>query len=81
VILLALYVSERKPKSDVECMVIGSRLKLCENTDTAEIFVGSGRKLKRKYEGISKSFRIGRLERELQMVQLSTTRCSCIASL
>jgi hypothetical protein len=28
-----------------------------------------------------KSFRTGRLERELQMVQLSTTSCSCIAIL
>jgi hypothetical protein len=28
-----------------------------------------------------KSFRTGRLERELQMVQLSATRCSCIAIL
>jgi hypothetical protein len=33
------------------------------------------------YEGVSKSFRTGRLERELQMVQLSATRCSCIALL
>jgi hypothetical protein len=33
------------------------------------------------YEDVSKSFRIGRLERELQMVQLSATRCSCIAIL
>jgi hypothetical protein len=31
------------------------------------------------YEGVSKSFGTGRLERELQMVQLSATRCSCIA--
>jgi hypothetical protein len=30
------------------------------------------------YEGVSKSFRAGRLERELQMVQLSATRCSCM---
>jgi hypothetical protein len=35
----------------------------------------------RKYEGVSRSFRTGRLERELQMVQLSATRCSCIAVL
>jgi hypothetical protein len=34
-----------------------------------------------QYQGISKSFRIGRMERELQMVQLSATRCSCIAIL
>jgi hypothetical protein len=33
------------------------------------------------YEGVSKNFRIGLLERELQMVQLSATRCSCIAIL
>jgi hypothetical protein len=32
-----------------------------------------------KCEGVSKSFRTGRLERELQMIQLSATRCSCIA--
>jgi hypothetical protein len=34
-----------------------------------------------RYEGISKSFRTGRLERELQMVEISVTRCSCIAIL
>jgi hypothetical protein len=33
------------------------------------------------YEGESKSFRTSRLERELQMVQLSATRRSCIAIL
>jgi hypothetical protein len=33
------------------------------------------------YEDISRSFRTGNLERELQMVQLSATRCSCIAIL
>jgi hypothetical protein len=32
-------------------------------------------------EGVSKSFRTGRLERKLQIVQLSATRCSCIAIL
>jgi hypothetical protein len=35
----------------------------------------------KKYEGVSKSFRTGRLERELQIVQLSATKCSCIAIL
>jgi hypothetical protein len=34
-----------------------------------------------RYEGVSKSFRTGRLERELQLLQLSATRCSCIAIL
>jgi hypothetical protein len=33
------------------------------------------------YEVVSKSFRTGRLERQLQMVQLSATMCSCIAIL
>jgi hypothetical protein len=33
------------------------------------------------YESVTKSFRTGRLERELQMVQLSATTCSCIAIL
>jgi hypothetical protein len=33
------------------------------------------------HEGVSKSFRTGRLERELQMVQLSATKCSCNAIL
>jgi hypothetical protein len=33
------------------------------------------------YEDVSKRFRTGRLERELQMIQLSATRCSCIAIL
>jgi hypothetical protein len=32
-------------------------------------------------EGVSKSFRTGRLEPELKIVQLSATRCSCIAIL
>jgi hypothetical protein len=32
-------------------------------------------------KGVSKSFRTGRVGRELQMVQLSATRCSCIAIL
>jgi hypothetical protein len=34
-----------------------------------------------KYEGVSKSFLDGRLELELQMVELSAIRCSYIAIL
>jgi hypothetical protein len=34
-----------------------------------------------EYEGVSKSFRTGRLERELQMEELSATMCSCIVIL
>jgi hypothetical protein len=33
------------------------------------------------HEGVSKSFRTGRLARELQMVQPSATKCICIATL
>jgi hypothetical protein len=33
------------------------------------------------HDGVSKSFQTGRLEPELQMVQLSASRCSCIAIL
>jgi hypothetical protein len=33
----------------------------------------------KKYEGVSKSSRTGRLERELQVVQLSASKCNCIA--
>jgi hypothetical protein len=32
-------------------------------------------------DDVTKSFRTGRLERELQMVQLSANRCSCTAIL
>jgi hypothetical protein len=34
-----------------------------------------------EYTSVSKSFRTSRLERELQMLQLSATRCSYIAIL
>jgi hypothetical protein len=33
------------------------------------------------YEGVSISFRTGHLERELQMIELSATKCSCVAIL
>jgi hypothetical protein len=33
------------------------------------------------YKGVTKSFRTGLLERGLQMVELSATRCSCMAIL
>jgi hypothetical protein len=36
---------------------------------------------KNSYDSVTKSFRTGRLELELQMVQLSTARCSCITLL
>jgi len=33
------------------------------------------------YKGVSRSFQTGHLEQELQMVQFSATRCSCITIL
>jgi hypothetical protein len=41
----------------------------------------SFKRLQSVYESVSKCFRTGRLERELRMVLLSATRCSCIAIL
>jgi hypothetical protein len=54
---------------------------LLQNCHKIEMDMGEGhlRWVLGMYEGVSKRFRTGRLERELQMVQLSTTRCSCIA--
>jgi hypothetical protein len=43
--------------------------------------VALGSKNDERYEGVSKSIRTGCLERELQMVRLSATRCSCLAIL
>jgi hypothetical protein len=48
---------------------------------TLNSFRSSLSKMPVYYEGVSKSFRTGHLERELQMVQLSATRCSYIAIL
>jgi len=36
---------------------------------------------KGRHKGVSKSFQTDRLKRELQMVEISATRCSCIAIL
>jgi hypothetical protein len=41
----------------------------------------SFKEVKLGYMRVSRSFRTGLLERELQMVELSATRCSCIATL
>jgi hypothetical protein len=50
----------------------------CTDTD---LYVLQKQLLVAKHAGVSKSFRTGRLERDLQMVQLSATRCSRIAIL
>jgi hypothetical protein len=43
------------------------------------VLTGEYRDTTVRYEGVSKSFRTGRLERELKIVLLSATRCSFIA--
>jgi hypothetical protein len=43
-----------------------------------EVILYVSRTLKAVYEGVSKSFRTGRLKRELQIVRLCTTKRSCI---
>jgi hypothetical protein len=47
-------------------------VRICNSKTTDSITV---------YEDVSESFRTGRLERKLQMVQPSVTKCSCIAIL
>jgi hypothetical protein len=42
---------------------------------------GTHQQLAYAEEGVSKSSRTGLLQRELQIVQLSATKCSCIAIL
>jgi hypothetical protein len=56
------------------------------DTDVSEVHAASIVRIKwpvisqiQSYEGVTKSFRTGCLERELKVVQLSATRCSCIA--
>jgi hypothetical protein len=48
---------------------------------TATLHGTTTQKTTRTYEDVSKSFLTGRLERELRMVKLSASRCSCIAVL
>jgi hypothetical protein len=52
-----------------------------EKLRTPSDMISSDHQTRPTYEVVSKSFRTGRLERGLQMVQLPATRCSCIAIL
>jgi hypothetical protein len=61
---------------DFECCSHPKPGTRCHLTDAMEMSSHVDR-----YEGVSKSFRIGRLEPELQMVQLSATGCSYIVIL
>jgi hypothetical protein len=66
-------------------MLVHIRLGSCWSPPNPETewpcLVGCPRLLVSICEGVSKSFRTDRLERELQMVQLSATSCSCISIL
>jgi len=46
-----------------------------------KLFSNDGDERTSRYEGVFKSFWTGHLQQELQMVQLSATRCSCSAIL
>jgi hypothetical protein len=90
--LMVIYYSRMcKNNNNEQCVI-----KLLRYTDIKNMFIyatiNTDTKFKKvasiglsahflTYEGISKSFRTGRLERELQMVNFSATRCSCIAIL
>jgi hypothetical protein len=68
--LLLLYMINSNPKNFFKIIGIG-HLSNIWNINL-KLFL---------YNSVSKSFRTGRLERKLQMVQLFATRCSCIAIL
>jgi hypothetical protein len=51
------------------------------NVAYVKVFSRPGESEETNYECVSESFRTGRLERELQIVELSATRCTCIAIL
>jgi hypothetical protein len=55
---------------------LGNRMLVFYRRSTSETWLSL-----RRYEGVSKSFRTGRLGPELQMIQLSAIRCRCIAIL
>jgi hypothetical protein len=72
-----------KRKISLPCGVLHKTYVSRPIADTAVISVSKYLKcyLQYMYDSVSTSFRNGCLERELQMVQLSATRCSCIAIL
>jgi hypothetical protein len=73
---ITLCVASERVFVVVVYFVIDLVLKLLDTPRTLAAVLGWG-----SYKSVSKSFRIGRLERELQMVQLSSTRCSSISIL
>jgi hypothetical protein len=70
---LSLYESISCTQGKVTSSLSASLHRYMSMVYTAQRIVGNI-----TYEGVSKSFRTGLLERELQTVQLSATRCSCI---
>jgi hypothetical protein len=59
---------------------VSTKCEAARSTDTLNLKIWVV-KVEPVYEGVSKSFRTGRLAREQQMVELSAIRCSCIAIL
>jgi len=62
------------------CALFSQRASISVSSLESELQV-SHSEFKVTYEAVPKSFRTGILERELQMVELSATRCSCMAIL
>jgi hypothetical protein len=74
-------------KTTGEVVIIASSNVLPRNshgvteTDHETCFIQESNRVTREYEGVTKSFRTGHLQREQQMVELSANRCSFIAIL
>jgi hypothetical protein len=63
--------------------MLGKRINTANGNTEVKKDVGleANAEKKEAYEGVPKSFRTGPLERELQKMQLSASKCSCIAIL
>jgi hypothetical protein len=88
--LLVLYfgsprVGDKLPSLKVFVVFFSPFIKSWDNflklASTASFHIDSYSSHTHTHESVSKSFRTGRLQRELQMVQFSATRCSCMAIL
>jgi hypothetical protein len=74
-------LSEQNPRTKSECGVSHLKLTGFSASKVGKDLEGDYANTISKYDGVSKSIRTGLLEQELQMVQLSAIRCSCIAIL
>jgi hypothetical protein len=64
-----------------KCSCVLSNSRFSVTNVSRDLAVGSCRSYACADEGVSKSFRTGRLKRELQIIQLCATMCSCISIL